>query len=123
MTGSGSSAPWDAWTFGRDVGMLGDAVDVLGFDVEATDGTIGTIERATYGVGSSYLLVDTEPWIFGGRVMLPAGIVSRIDRVARKVYVHRGRDEIKTAPTLTADTGTDSEYRDRLAEYYAMFRY
>jgi hypothetical protein len=123
MTGSGSSIPWDAWTYGRDVGMLGDSVDILGFDVEATDGTIGTIERATYGVGSSYLLVDTGPWIFGGRVMLPAGIVSRVDPVARKVYVRRGRNEIKTAPTLTADTGTDGEYRDRLAEYYAMFRY
>ena len=123
MTGSDLPTTWDAWTYGRDVEMVGDQADVLGFEVEATDGTIGTVERATYGVGSSYLLVDTGPWIFGGRVMLPAAIVSRVDHAARKVYIHRGRDEIKNAPPVAEDTGSDGEYRDRLAEYYGMFRY
>jgi hypothetical protein len=123
MTGWGSQTSWDPWTYGRGVDLPGDRRDVVGFDVEATDGSIGTIESATYDVGGSYLLVDTGPWVFGGKVMIPAGIVSRIDHLARKVYVHRGKDEIKAAPLPAENTGTDSEYRDRLGEYYSMFRY
>ena len=99
-----------------------DQRDVVGFDVEATDGSIGTIEHATFEVGASYVLVDTGPWVFGGKVMIPAGIISRVDRDARKVYVHRGKDEIKAAPLPGENAGTDSEYRYRLGEYYSMFR-
>jgi hypothetical protein len=123
MTGSGSQTSWDPWTYGRDAGMLGSPADVVGFGVEAPDGSLGTIELATYDAGSSYLLVDTGPWIHGSRVMLPAGIVGRVDRHARKIYVQRSRDEIKNAPALDQDTGADSGYRDRLGQYYGMFRY
>jgi hypothetical protein len=122
MTGSGSRSSWDPWTYGRDVEMPVDRRDVVGFDVEAADGSIGTIEHATYEVGASYVLVDTGPWVFGGKVMIPAGIISRVDRHARKVHVHRGKDEIKAAPLPVENTGTDSEYRHRLGEYYTVFR-
>ncbi|MBD0291736.1 MAG: PRC-barrel domain containing protein, partial [Thermoleophilia bacterium] len=46
--------------------------DVVGFSVEATDGGIGKVDEATYDVGQSYLVVDTGPWIFGKKVLLPA---------------------------------------------------
>jgi hypothetical protein len=123
MIGAGSQMSWDAWTYDRDAGMSGNKIDVVGFDVEATDGSVGTIERATYDVGSSYLLVNTGPWIFGGKVMLPAGIVGRIDQHGRKIYVKRSKDEIKNAPALDQDDGTGGGYRDRLGQYYGMFGY
>jgi hypothetical protein len=123
MTGTGSQTSWDPWTYGRDAGMSGNRVNVVGFDVEATDGSIGTIEQATYDVGASYLIVDTGPWIFGGRVMLPAGIVGRVDLHARKIYVQRSKYEIKNAPPLDQDTGDGSGYRDGLGQYYGMFGY
>ena len=103
--------------------MSGDPPDLAGFVVEATDGNIGTVEKATYDVGSSHVVVDAGPWIFGSKLMLPAGIVSRVDGHVRKVYVDRGRDEIKSAPLLDKDTRTDSEYRDQLGEYYGKFHF
>jgi hypothetical protein len=121
MTGSGSHTSWDPWTYGRDARMSG-RDDIVGFNVEATDGSIGTVETATYEVGASYIVVDTGPWIFGGKVMIPAGIIGGVDRDTRKVYVRRGKDEIKNAPTVDKHTG-DSEYRDQLGEYYGTFRY
>jgi hypothetical protein len=123
MTGSGSQSSWDPWTYARGVGMPVDRLDVLGFGVEATDGSIGTIERVTVDAGASYVLVDTGPWVFGGTVMIPAGLISRVDHHARKVFVHRGKDEIRAAPQPGNGTGTDREYRHRLGEYYRMFRY
>ena len=122
MTGSGSHTWWDPWTYRREARVSVDRADLAGFGVEATDGSIGTVENATYEVGSSYVLVDTGPWIFGGRLMLPAGIVSRVDRHVRKVYVDRTKDEIKSAPMFDRDTCTDSEYRALLGDYYSKFR-
>ena len=52
-------------------------MDVTGFHVEAADGRIGKVDEATYDVGSAYLVVDTGPWIFGRKVVIPAGTVTR----------------------------------------------
>jgi hypothetical protein len=121
MIGSGSQSTWDPWTYRRDVGIWGNRAELAGFDVEATDGSIGTVEKATYDAGSSYVVVDTGPWIFGSKLMLPAGIISRFDRHGRKVYVDREKAEIKSAPIFGKDTSTESEYRALLGEYYGKF--
>jgi hypothetical protein len=112
-----SEAVLDIWTF-RTEPMLGD-VDLTGFKVEALDGDIGKIDDATYEVGGSYLVIDTGPWIFGKKVMLPGGVVNRVDLDEERVYVDRTKDEIKSAPEFDPDTGlTDADYRTRLADYY-----
>ena len=38
--------------------------------MEATDGSIGKVDEATSEGGSSYIVVDTGPWIFGKKVQL-----------------------------------------------------
>ena len=35
--------------------------NVVGYGVEASDGSIGKVDEATFEVGSSYLVVDTGP--------------------------------------------------------------
>ena len=96
-------------------------VDLEGFAVEATDGEVGTITEASYELGSSWLVVDTGPWIIGKKVLLPAGTIEQIDREARKVFVDRTRDEIEAAPEHDPSGYADQEYRLALAEYYATF--
>lgn len=123
MTSSREQAAWNPWTYRSDAGMSGGKLDLVGYDVEATDGRIGKIDEATYDAGSSYVVVDTGPWIFGSKVMLPAGTITRIDRRDRKVYVGRTRDQIKNAPKFDKETYTSRDYRDRLGGYYAGLRY
>jgi hypothetical protein len=123
MTSSGSQTAWDPWTYRRDVEVSAGQRNLVGFDVEATDGSIGKIDEATYDVGSSFVVVDTGPWIFGSKVMLPAGTISRADRNDRKVYVVRSKDEIKSAPKFDKDAYRNRGYRDSLADYYRKFRY
>ena len=102
----------DLWTY-RDTAWSGTALN--GMSVEATDGGIGKIENAT----DQYIVVDTGPWIFGKKVMLPAGVIDRVDLDDETVYVSRTKDEIKNAPeydeTLMDDNGA---YRDQLGTYY-----
>jgi hypothetical protein len=123
MTSSGPQIAWDPWTYRSDAGMSGNRKDLVGFDVEAADGSIGKIDEATYDAGHSYVVVDTGPWIFGKKVMLPAGTIKRVDRNDRKVYVHRSKDEIESAPKFDEDTYASRDYRARLAVYYGRFRY
>lgn len=93
--------------------------DLAGYTVEATDGRIGSVDEATYDVGSACLVVDTGPWIFGHKVLLPAGTVQRIDHAERVAYVDRTKDQIKHSPEYDKETFQTSEYRDRLGTYYA----
>ena len=105
----------DLWTY-RDE-TIG-SMDVTGYDVEAIDGSIGKIDEATNEVGGSYIVVDTGPWIFGKKVLLPAGVIDRVDSADEKVYVNRAKDEIKNAPEFDESRYRDTTYRDEVGTYY-----
>ncbi|WP_231372355.1 PRC-barrel domain containing protein [Terracoccus sp. 273MFTsu3.1] len=81
------------------------------------DGDIGKIDAATREVGADYVVVDTGPWIFGRKVMLPAGTVERVDWDDNSVYVDRTKDQIKDSPEMGEDVN-DRSYCDRLGTYY-----
>ena len=65
-----------------------------------------------------YIVVDTGPWIFGKKVMLPAGVVRRVDHDDEKVFVNRTKDQIKNAPEFDDSMIKDEDYRGRLGTYY-----
>ena len=110
----------DMWTFSTEPSLR--AAELTGFSVEARDGGIGKIDEATDEAGRGHLIVDTGPWIFGKKVMLPAGVVERVDLDAETVYVSRTKDEIKNAPEFDADAIADDEqYRSRLGGYSGGF--
>ena len=109
----------NVWSYSVDTV---DELDVEGFKVEAVDGDIGKIDEATYEVGSSYIVVDTGPWIFGRKVVIPAGVIDRIDLDNEKVRVRLTKDQIKDSPELdeTTDYRSD-EYRSQLGGYYGPY--
>ena len=94
--------------------------DVVGYDVEAIDGGIGQIDDATLETDAGHLVVDTGPWIFGKKVMLPAGVITSVDHEDEKVYVNRTKDQIKDAPEFDDSLIGDEGYRGRLGSYYGM---
>ena len=108
-------ATHDMWTY-RDQSWTG--LDLVGFDVEAVDGGIGKIDEATNDVGGSYVVVDTGPWIFGSKVLLPAGVIETVDLDDGKVFVNRTKDDIKNAPEFDEKTYRDEKYRGDVGGYY-----
>jgi hypothetical protein len=94
--------------------------DLTGYSVEAIDGGIGKIDKASYDVGAGYLVVDTGPWIFGKKVMLPAGVINRVDTNEEQVFVNRTKDQIKNAPEFDEDRDRDDTYRGQLGTYYGQ---
>ena len=105
----------DLWTH-RDTNIS--TMNLEGFSIEAIDGSIGKIDEATNEVGGSYIVVDTGPWIFGKKVLLPAGVIQTVDLDEQKVYVNRTKDEIKDSPEFDESTYRDTEYHDRVGSYY-----
>src|SRR5436190_23064406 len=84
------------WVY-REPERVSPSQPITGYGVEAADGSIGKIDEATYDVGSSYIVIDTGPWIFGKKVMLPSGIVDRVDHDVRTVFVVLSKYDIKNA--------------------------
>jgi hypothetical protein len=93
-------------------------LDLEGFAVEARDGSIGKVDEATYEVDESYIVVDTGPWIFGRKVLLPAGVIQEIDLENERVVVNRTKDEIKDGPEYDPDQGFDTSRRNEFDSYY-----
>src|SRR5947208_17197464 len=93
-------------------------IDLSGFKVEAIDGSIGKVDESTYEAGGSFVVVDTGPWIFGKKVMLPAGVIRDIDLDMETVFVDLTKDEIKDAPEFDDETHRDQTYRNELGDYY-----
>jgi hypothetical protein len=107
----------DIWVY-RETGWT--QGDLVGYSVEALDGSIGKVDEASNEVGASYIVVDTGPWIFGKKVMLPAGVVRDVDLDAETVFVNRSKDEIKDAPEFDPDRYHDEGYRSSLGGYYGL---
>jgi hypothetical protein len=94
--------------------------DLIGFDVEATDGHIGKVNEATNEPQSSCVVVDTGFWIFGQKRMIPAGVIERIDPDEKKVFVGMTKDQIKDAPDYDAarHAADKTGYHQEVGDYY-----
>jgi hypothetical protein len=110
-------ATTDLWTYAVVATDL-TATDLTGFSVEALDGKIGKVDEATNDVSGSYIVVDTGPWIFGKKVLLPAGVIRDVDLDTETVYVNRTKEQIKNAPEFDENTYRDDTYRSQLGSYY-----
>ncbi|MFD3470690.1 PRC-barrel domain containing protein [Streptomyces sp. NPDC058682] len=83
-----------------DVGPPGHlaGTDLIGYKVEAVDGSIGKVDEHPDEVGDAYLVVDTGVWIFGKEVLLLAGTVIAVAPEERTIHVERTKEQIKDSP-------------------------
>ena len=109
----------DMWTYTSSPAT---GTDLTGYSVEARDGGIGKVDEATYEAGSSFVVVDTGPWIFGKKVMIPAGAIQSVDPDTETVFVSYTKDEIKDSPEYDDMKRDDNAFRDDLGTYYGSRR-
>ena len=105
----------DLWTYPAN--LQGAREALVGCDVEARYGSIGKVDEATHETDNAYIVVDTGPWIFGRKVVIPAGAVERIDVDDKKVVIALTKDQIKESPEYDP-AQFDQGYRTRLGTYY-----
>ena len=112
---------FDTWKY-RDASLASTLTqrEIVGYDVEAIDGSIGKIDGVTLETDSGHVVVDTGPWIFGKKVLLPVGVLQSVDHEGEKVFVNRTKDEIKNAPEFDESMRIDENYRTELGTYYGQ---
>jgi len=98
------------------------SIDLSGYHVEANDGEIGTVDHDTYEIGANALVVETGPWIFGKKVMIPVGVINRIDEDDRRVFVNLTKEQIKSAPEFDESRLNDRAHREEFGTYYGLNR-
>ena len=108
------------WQYER---LLDASTGFVGYDAEATDGTIGKIDAASVDAGRNFLVVDTGISSIGNKRLVPAGMVRRVDHENERVHLATTRDQICAAPRFD-DTIThtlDTDYYDTVGRYYGEF--
>lgn len=81
------------------------------------DGSIGKIDATSNEAGASHVVVDTGPWIFGTKRLIPAGAVESVDHEQGVAYVAMTKEQIKSAPDYDRDLW-DEDARTRHDTYY-----
>jgi hypothetical protein len=93
-------------------------IDLAGFRVEGLDGEIGTIDDATLEFATDAIVVNTGPWIFGRKILLPAGVITGVDEDDRTAFVNVTKDQVKDAPEFSEELWRDPAYRQEVGLHY-----
>ncbi|PFG41138.1 hypothetical protein ATJ97_3686 [Georgenia soli] len=107
-----------AWTF-RDGPH--DIEGLVSWTVEARDGEVGKVDDASLDAGEGAIVVATGPVLLGHMVLLPAGLVERVDPEHRRVHVGATREQIESSPRRRTSVRLDDEdFRARVAAHYGL---
>jgi hypothetical protein len=100
------------WSF--PAGSVGHDESVKGYDVEGTDGHVGSVSWASYAPGESYLVVSYRDGGHDTHHVVPAGAVRQVDHDRRTVTLGVAVAEVKATPTHEEpEAPVDWAYIDR----------
>jgi uncharacterized protein YrrD len=95
--------------------------DVSGYHIQAADGEIGHVEDFvidddTWAI--RYLVVDTQNWWPGKKVLVSPQWIERVSWTEAKVFVNLSRETIKQSPEYTEESLLTREYEAGLHRHY-----
>jgi hypothetical protein len=86
----------EVWNF-RDEALA--QIDLRGFDVRARDGAIGQVVETIEGSAGGYLVIDPGVAMpLGRQLLVPAGLVEKVEVENKRVVVRADRKQIENAP-------------------------
>jgi hypothetical protein len=86
--------------------MLWDASAINGYDIEASDGRLGTVSDLLFddvGWAIRWLVVDTGNWPPGRKVLLPPSALKQSDRTLRHFSVKLTMQQVKDSTDVDTD--------------------
>jgi PRC-barrel domain len=106
--------------------VLWDISTIRNYEIEATDGTIGTLsdvlcDDATWAI--RWLVVDTGKFLPGRKVLLPPSMVKSLDRALGKVHVKLTRTEIENSPPVSTDQPVSRQMEARMYVHFGWDPY
>lgn len=100
--------------------------DVSGHHIQAADGEIGhvedfLIEDETWAI--RYLIVDTQNWWPGKKVLVSPRWIDRVSWHESKVFINLTRENIRQSPEYAEESLPTRDYEIRLHQYYCRQGY
>jgi hypothetical protein len=105
------------WNYRAEIAWTAEH-DLTGFDVDALDGHIGTVDAMSYEADDAHIVVDTGFWIFGKRRLIPAGAITAVDVEQRRITIGLTKDQVHHAPDFEPEHEHDPIHRSNYDEYY-----
>jgi hypothetical protein len=106
--------------------MLRSLNGLLGYNIEALDGTIGTVYDFYFDEidwALRYLVVDTGMLLSGRKVLIVPAALGQPDWATRLFPVNHTEDEIKASPGINLDQPVSRKSESALHEYYQWAPY
>ena len=96
---------------------------VTGYHIHASDGEIGhvedfLVEDADWSI--RYLVVDTNNWWLGKKVLISPRSAREIDWTDKVVNLNVDRQKVKDSPTYDPSITVDQAYDERFLTYYGI---
>src|SRR6185312_14134654 len=94
---------------------------VIGYEIMATDGPIGSVENFVFDDKSwaiRYIVVDTRKWLRGKHVLLSPEWIDGVSWSEHEVYVKVTRDAIQTSPEYDPSRPLSREHEAALYEHH-----
>ena len=115
----------------RSANELTGVTVLTGYQIEAVDGYFGHVaelivddEAGEPGMWEiRYLIVDTQKWLPGKKVLVASRWAESIDWGTQLVRVGLSRETIKNSPEYDADVPVNRRYEEVLYDYYGKPRY
>jgi hypothetical protein len=100
--------------------------DFTGFSLEATDGSVGSVDDAFIDDADwtlRYLSIDTGTWLPGRKVLMALDWVTQVDLDKSKVYVDVTREQVEQSPEYDPHGSLGRDYEGALYNYYGYRTY
>ena len=102
-------------------GRLRSVDEVIGYNIQATDGDIGHVEEFIVDDDTwiiRWFVVDTRNWLPGRKVLVAPDWVTRTSWGDRDVHVDVTRARIKDCPEYDPGLPINRRYEQQLYDYY-----
>lgn len=101
--------------------MLWPCAELRGYEIAASDGTIGSVDDLLFDEAHwtlRWLVADTGRWLPGRKVLLPISALGRPDARARRFPVTLTRAQVEASPPVESDLPVSRQVEaDTLAHY------
>lgn len=120
------AAPVKTTTAVEESANLRSSREVCGYAIEAADGDIGHLEDFILDDEKfvlRYVIVDTQNWLPGRKVLVAVPWVERIDWTGRALHINLTKQQIKDGPGYDPSEPVNRRYEARLYDFYGRPSY
>lgn len=96
------------------------------FSMNANDGELGSIDDLYFtptSLNIRYIIGNTRPWFFGGKVLLSPEECIAINIEDQTILFKATKEQIKNSPKPNEDTPISRSYEEQLSNHYGWHHY